>query len=91
MPIAVSVVPLSEVAWTNTWPVVASRTLTRYSAVALTRRAIAYTYWWPPTASLSVATENDRSTSCAETVVSTALRVLPAAGTLIVPVVPVTS
>ena len=55
MPIAVSVVPLSEVAWTNTWPRGREPDLDPVLGGGAGAPGDAYTYWWPPTASLSVA------------------------------------
>ena len=44
-PMLVSTLLTTEVAWTATLPLVPRRSLMRYSLVALTRRAMPYTYW----------------------------------------------
>ena len=87
MPIAVSVVPLSEVAWTNTWPPGREPDLDPVlGGGAGAPRDRVHVLVAADGELVGGDARTTRSMSCAETVVSTALRVLPAAGMLIVPV-----
>ena len=86
MPIAVSVVPLSEVAWTNTWPRGREPDLDPVLGGGAGAPGDRVHVLVAADRELVGGDAKLRSMSWAETVVSTALRVLPAAGTLIVPV-----